>query len=178
MLARNIFPFLVPVASAIVGERAIQTDVNIYAYGVNITGFQIYADSNSKAVIADNTTALSQGLNNITWAIDTTGSVPWNVTLANSSAIGHFYIVPSSDESQKAGFNTTTPTGAATTGFIIYGSTVEYATGTTYESQFYAQNSSTGIWNLMWSVDSDGLDDGVPIVLKTLAPPSLPFTLN
>ncbi|KAI1310841.1 hypothetical protein F5Y03DRAFT_344101 [Xylaria venustula] len=178
MLVWNIFPFIVPLAFALIGERAIETDINIYAYGINITGFQIYADSNSKAVIADNTTALAQGLNNITWAIDTKGSVPWNVTLANSSTIGHFYIMPSADESQGAGFNTTTPTGAVTTGFIIYGSTVEYSTATTYESQFYAQNSSTGVYNLMWNVNSESLDDGVPVVLKTIAPPSLPFAFN
>jgi hypothetical protein len=80
--------------------------------------------------------------------------------------------VPASNEYQKAGFtvNTTAPTGAANTGFVLYGSTVEYATGTTYESQFYAQNSTTGVWSLMWNADSEAQDGGVPVVLKTSAP--------
>ncbi|KAI1426997.1 hypothetical protein F5Y12DRAFT_224211 [Xylaria sp. FL1777] len=170
MHAKNFFPFLVSLASARIGERAIQKDISIYAYGVGINGFSLYADSTSLAVIADNDTAVANDLKNITWTIDTTGAAPWNVTIANSSTVGQFYIVPSADENQGVGFNTTTPTGAATTGFTIYGSTVEYATETTYESQFYAQNSSTGIWSLMWNSASETPDDGVPVVLKTVAP--------
>ncbi|KAI0451644.1 hypothetical protein F5B21DRAFT_527577 [Xylaria acuta] len=128
------------------------------------------------AVIADNATTLANGLKNITWTIDTAGIAPWNVTITNTSAIGQFYIVPSSNE-QGAGFNTTRPTGAVSVGFVIYGSTVEYATETTYESKFYARNSSTGVWSLMWNSDSETLDDGVPVVLKTIAPPPPP-TVN
>lgn len=80
--------------------------------------------------------------------------------------------MPTTDQYQKAGFtvNTTAPTGAANTGFVLYGSTVEYATGTTYESQFYAQNGTTGVWSLMWNTNSTAQEGGVPVVLKTLAP--------
>ncbi|KAI0443064.1 hypothetical protein F4803DRAFT_516699 [Xylaria telfairii] len=176
MLAWNFFPFLASLASAGIGKRAIQTDVSIYAYGVGINGFSLFADSNSMAVIADNATALTNGLQNITWTIDTTGVASWNVTTTNSSSLGQFYIVPSSNE-QAAGFNTTPPTGAATVGFVLYGSTIEYATETTYESKFFAQNSSTGVWSLMWNSDAETLDDGVPVVLKIMAP-SPPPTAN
>ncbi|GAP90346.1 putative cytochrome p450 [Rosellinia necatrix] len=170
MLARIFFPLFVSLASAGIAKRAIKTDVNIYAYGVGINGFEVYADSNSAAVIADNATAVANGLSNITWAIDTTGQAPWNVTATNSSAIGQFYIVPSSDEHQAVGFNSTPPTGAATVGFVVYGRTVEYATDTTYESQFYARNSTTGIYSLMWNSNSSTVGDGIPVVLKTVAP--------
>ncbi|KAI0429670.1 hypothetical protein F5Y09DRAFT_309743 [Xylaria sp. FL1042] len=172
MLAWNLFPFLVSAAAASVRKRTVETDVAIFAYGVGINGYPIYADSNSLAVIADNDTALANNLNNITWTIDTTGAAPWNVTATNSSALGQFYIVPSSDEDQAVGFNTTTATGAETIGFHLYGSTIEYATEDTYESRFYAQNSSSGIWSLMWNTNSSTLE-GVPVVLKTI-PPSLP----
>ncbi|TGJ88080.1 hypothetical protein E0Z10_g622 [Xylaria hypoxylon] len=175
MLAWNFFPFLASLASAGIGKRAVQTDVSIYAYGVGINGFLVYADSSSAAVIADNATALANNLQNITWTIDPKGLLPWNVTSTNSSSTGQFYIVPTSTEHQAAGFNTTAPpTGAETVGFVIYGSTVEYATETTYESRFYAQNSSTGVWSLVWNSDSETLDNGVPVVLKTVAPPPRP----
>ncbi|KAI1121076.1 hypothetical protein F5Y10DRAFT_257138 [Nemania abortiva] len=170
MLARNFYMLLASLASVSNAEKA--TNVSIYAYGVGINGLSVYANSNLTAMIADDATALANGLKNITWSIDTTGAAPWNVTIANSSTTGQFYIVPTSDAHEKAGFNKTTPSGAATTGFVIYGSTVEYSTGTTYESQFYAQNSSTGIWSLVWNSDSEDLDDGVPLVLKTIAPVS------
>ncbi|KAI0909945.1 hypothetical protein F4823DRAFT_401180 [Ustulina deusta] len=176
MLAWNYFPFLASLASASIAKRAIQTDVNIYAYGVGIKGLLVSADSDSLAVIADNATALANGLTNVTWTIDTAGLAPWNVTTANSSAIGQLYIVPSATEDQQVGFSTNPPTGASTVGFVIYGSTVEYATETTFESQFYAQNSSTGVWSLMWNADSENLDDGVPVVLKTIAPITIEAT--
>ncbi|KAF2971890.1 hypothetical protein GQX73_g1725 [Xylaria multiplex] len=170
MLAWNFLPLLASFASAGISKRSIETDVSIYAYGVGINGLLLSADQNSTAVIADNATAAANGLKNITWTIDTAGIAPWNVSIANSSAIGQFYIVPSSSEHQVVGFNTTLPDGAATTGFVIYGRTVEYATETTYESQFYARNSSTGIWSLWWNSNSTSVDDGVPVVLKTVAP--------
>ncbi|KAI0468545.1 hypothetical protein F4859DRAFT_206998 [Xylaria cf. heliscus] len=168
MLVWNSFLLFASLASARIGRRAIQSDVSIYAYGVGINGFQVYANSSLHAVIADDATALANGLKNITWTIDTTGAAPWNVTISNSTQTGQFYIVPSSGEHQGAGFNATAPTGAETGGFVIYGNTVEYATETTYQSQFFAQNSSsTGIWSLVWNSDSATLDDGVPVVLKT-----------
>ncbi|KAI0096164.1 hypothetical protein GGR51DRAFT_544073 [Nemania sp. FL0031] len=173
MLSRNFYLSLASIASlAFVSNGEKTSNVNIYAYGVGINGLSVYANSNLTAMIADDATALANGLKNITWTIDTEGAAPWNVTVANSSETGQFYIVPTSNAHQNAGFNKTVPSGAVTTGFVIYGSTVEYATGTTYESQFYAQNSSTGIWSLVWNSDSEELDDGVPLVLKTIAPVS------
>ncbi|KAI0536602.1 hypothetical protein GGR58DRAFT_474946 [Xylaria digitata] len=169
MLAWNFFPLLASLALAGIAKRSIETDVSIYAYGVGINGLPIIADVNSMAVIADNATAAANGLRNITWTIDTEGIAPWNVSITNSS-VGQFYIVPSSSEHQAVGFNTTLPAGAATIGFVIYGRTVEYATETTYESQFYAQNSSTGVWNLWWNSNSTTVDDSVPVVLKTVGP--------
>ncbi len=84
--------------------------------------------------------------------------------------------MPSATEDQQVGFSTNPPTGASTVGFVIYGSTVEYATETTFESQFYAQNSSTGVWSLMWNANSENLDDGIPVVLKTIAPITIEAT--
>ncbi|KAI0816755.1 hypothetical protein GGR55DRAFT_628445 [Xylaria sp. FL0064] len=170
MFAWSFFPLLVSAAAASIGKRTVQTNVTVFAYGVGIRGYPIYADSNLLAVVSDNNTALANNLNNITWTIDTTGESPWNVTATNSSTLGHFYIVPSSDEDQAVGFNTTTATGAATTGFHLYGSTIEYATDSTYESKFYAQNSSSGVWSLMWNSNNETLE-GVPVVLKTIPPP-------
>ncbi|GAW12399.1 hypothetical protein EKO27_g6121 [Xylaria grammica] len=170
MHTRNFLPFLTSLASASVARRTIESDAHLYVYGVGINGFSVYSDSNLMAVIADNDTAVANGLKNTTWSIDTTGSAPWNVTITNSTETGQFYILHDSADHQGAGFNKTAPTGAATTGFVLYGSTVEYSTGTTYESQFYARNSSNNIWNLMWNTDASTLDDGVPVVLKTIAP--------
>jgi hypothetical protein len=49
MLASNFFPlFASLVASASIGERSIKNNVNIYAYGVGINGFLVYANSNGK----------------------------------------------------------------------------------------------------------------------------------
>lgn len=46
MLAWNFLPLLASLASAGIGKRAIQTDVSLYAYGVGINGFPLFADSN------------------------------------------------------------------------------------------------------------------------------------
>ncbi|KAI0409407.1 hypothetical protein F4802DRAFT_543735 [Xylaria palmicola] len=170
MHTRNFLPFFASLASASVARRSIESGAHLYVYGVGINGFSVYADSTLTAVIADNATAVANGLQNTTWSIDTTGGAPWNVTITNSSETGQFYIVHDSADHQAAGFNKTAPTGAATTGFVLYGSTVEYSTGTTYESQFYARNSTNNIWNLMWNTDATTVDDGVPVVLKTIAP--------
>lgn len=45
MLAWKFSPLLIPLAFASIGERAIRSDVRIYAYGVGIDGLPIYADS-------------------------------------------------------------------------------------------------------------------------------------
>ncbi|KAI1358240.1 hypothetical protein F5Y08DRAFT_322323 [Xylaria arbuscula] len=170
MLAWKFLPFISSLGAASIAKRSIETDITIYVYGVGINGLAVSADSDSNAVMADNITASTYGLRNVTWTIDSTGSLPWNVTITNSSvdATGQFYILPSKNEG--VGFATSPPTDAATAGFVVYGRTVQYATETTYESMFYAKNSSTGIWSLMWCSDLDDSDDGVPVVLKTIAP--------
>lgn len=76
------------------------------------------------------------------------------------------------DEFRGAGFvmNSTAPSGAATVGFVIYGSNVEYATETTYESKFYARIVSDGVWSLMWNSNSESQNGSIPVILKTVAP--------
>lgn len=67
-------------------------------------------------------------------------------------------------------FNGTTPDDAETIGFLIYGSSVMFSTGSTYLSQFWAQNSSTpGVWALVWNTDGTAQDGSVPVLLKTAA---------
>jgi hypothetical protein len=97
--------------------------------------------------------------------------VPWNVTTADGVS-GHFYIDTTADAYNPAGFtrNSTTPTGADTIGFLIYGSNVMFQSSVNLLSQFWAQNTTAGVWTLKWNVDGANEDTSVPVLLKITAP--------
>ncbi|KAF2995156.1 hypothetical protein E8E14_000700 [Neopestalotiopsis sp. 37M] len=156
-------------------QRSTITNKTIYAYGMNgIEGYPVYSDENGLAVIAANGTDTS-GLFEVKWTIDTTGTAAWNVSLNSTEDDASFYIVPDGDGYVPVGFtiNDTAPDGAATVGFVLYGSDIMFASGDTYLYQFWASNTSTtGLWNVTWNVDGDKADGSVPVMLKPKAPSS------
>lgn len=101
-------------------------------------------------------------------SIDTTGASSWDVSLNGTNDTASFYIIPDGDGYVQAGFtvNGTTPVGAQTLGFVLYGSDIMFKSGDTYLYQFWAQNTSTGQWNLTWNTDGDSEDGSVPVMLK------------
>ncbi|KAJ9156042.1 hypothetical protein NKR23_g1013 [Pleurostoma richardsiae] len=151
-------------------ERA--ESVKIYAYGTGIAGLPVNLGADGKAYISKP----SDNVTSITWDIDPTGSLPWNLTSTDNStlAASSFYIITESGAFEPAGFvdtNSTLPSGAATTGFITYGPYVMYLSGNTYVSEFWAKTTNTtGLWTLMWNQDGTDEADSEPITLKTTAP--------
>ena len=85
-----------------------------------------------------------------------------------------FYIVTTANAFSPVGFvssNGTTPTGAETVGFTIYGSDIMFISGSTLESQFWAmETGASGEWEIMWNVNGTQQDSSVPVTLKTIGP--------
>jgi hypothetical protein len=147
-------------------------------------------------IVSDSTS----GYSNLTWAIDSAGSLPCktiplallvfqhsafssntneeclgNATISNSTTVGSLYIVPDSTTYASAGFvqsnSTTNVTGAVTSGFALFGGQVVFIDDSVYEAQFWAQTTDTdGVWSLKWNSDGSSQTDSTPVVIKTKAP--------
>lgn len=130
-------------------------------------------------------------------------TIPWTVS-SNDSTITDsptLYIVPTSGSFTQVGFydssssstyhafpyptlqltllspGSTLPTGAVTTGFTLFGTSLAYqATDGSFELQFWGQaTNTTGVWELIWNAGGEGgvSVDGLaitPVTLKTMAP--------
>lgn len=73
-----------------------------------------------------------------------------------------------------AGFvsNSSTPTGAVTSGFRLYGTQVTLLINDTLLAQFWAKKTATeNIWSLIWNKDGSVLADSTPVVIKTTGLP-------
>ncbi|CZR56711.1 uncharacterized protein PAC_06600 [Phialocephala subalpina] len=173
----SVLPLLAGLCSAVPhhSKRAVTTGVQLYAYGTNISGLPLYYGVNDGlAYIGDNPPST---YSNLTWDIDSTGSLPWNATISNSSQVGTFYIVTTTSSYEQAGFisknQTTNITDAATTGFAMFGGQVVYIDDSEYEAQFWAETTSTtGVWSLKWNTDGTSEDNSTPVVIKKTAPSS------
>ena len=96
-------------------------------------------------------------------------------TSSTFSSSPSLYIVPSSSSFAQAGFissNSSTPSGAVTTGFTFFGTDVAYApSSSSYEMQFWAQaTNTTGVWALMWNQNGTLEDNSTPVTVKSIAP--------
>ncbi|KAF3016834.1 hypothetical protein E8E14_011096 [Neopestalotiopsis sp. 37M] len=171
-----LLPVLVAGVTAAPHEkRSIQTGRRVLAYGENITGFAVYADTDGFAVIANPKNDNSE-LFEASWTVDTDGALAWNVSFSvphNASAnvtedAASFYILPDADFAQ-SGFtvNGSIPDGAATEGFVLYGHDIMFSSGDSLQSKFWAQNTSNGYWNLVWNTEGSSKSDSVPVMLMT-----------
>lgn len=104
--------------------------------------------------------------------IDTTGAAAWNVSLNATQSSASFYIIPDGEDYIPAGFtiNGTVPDGAATEGFVLYGNDIEFMSDNTYLYQFWAKNTSDGLFSIVWNTQGTAEDGAVPIYLKPTAP--------
>lgn len=88
-----------------------------------------------------------------------------------------FYIIPGSSQLQPAGFissGETAPSGATTLGFTLFGSDVMFLNGGKLEASFWAHTQGgTGTWAIVWNADGKKFEDGVPVTLKSIAPPPI-----
>jgi hypothetical protein len=119
----------------------------------------------------------------ITFTVDADDTtVAWTIQ-PNSSAVSFnstksMYIVATTGSYAAVGFADSTdtlPTGAVTTGFAFFGTSVAYAASESdYEMMFWASNSSTsGVYALYWNAAATSLPDGAfPVTVKTTAPVS------
>lgn len=99
---------------------------------------------------------------------------PWNATVMaknSTSDKATFYVVITDSAFDPAGFhraNDTAPTGASMKGFFRYGSQIMHANDGTYESKFWAQETSVdGLYKLIWNVNNVDKDDAIPVTIKT-----------
>lgn len=96
-------------------------------------------------------------------------------TPAPISTDATFYIIPTSDAFYAAGFideGTTPPSGAVTTGFVLWGDDVMYISGNKYLAQFWAvPMAADGMYELHWNSDGRNHDGAVPVSLKPTSPP-------
>ncbi|KAK6196878.1 hypothetical protein LQW54_011081 [Pestalotiopsis sp. IQ-011] len=170
-----LLPMLVTsVAAAPHEKRSLQTGKTVYAYGMNITGFPVYADQDGLAVVADPKNKNTE-LSTVTWTMDSVGALAWNVSFdarRDASNVtqdtASFYILPDAGFAQ-SGFtvNGSSPAAAETLGFVLYGRDVMFQSGDSLLSQFWAQNTSDGYWNLVWNTDGDSVSNSVPVMLLT-----------
>lgn len=107
--------------------------------------------------------------------MDSVGALAWNVSFdapQNASNVtqdtASFYILPDAGFAQ-SGFtvNDSSPAGSETLGFVLYGHDVMFQSGDSLLSQFWAQNTSDGYWNLVWNTDGDSVSNSVPVMLLT-----------
>ncbi|EMF08760.1 uncharacterized protein SEPMUDRAFT_111263 [Sphaerulina musiva SO2202] len=148
----------------------------IYAYGTNISGSQVFVD-NGIAYIGDSTAM--DGAMNVTFvqtgteisvhkhyrngtdagsdeylAIDTTAGASNPVLIANSAAVADGY---------------------TTEGFNLYGMQITWLTSSrAMQSKFYVvETETTDVWELYWNADSATSDKGTDVILKAFGPPDL-----
>ncbi|KAH8585413.1 hypothetical protein B0O99DRAFT_679416 [Bisporella sp. PMI_857] len=148
----------------------------LYAYGTNISGKSvIYADG--LAYIGDTGPSFASVVSNVILSTDSTdSSTPWTISSNTTSISGaSMYIIPTSSSTEQVGFvtsNGTTPTGAATTGFTWFGTTLAYITSDgNYEMKFWAvATNETDLWSLVWNSDGALIENATPVTLKRTTP--------
>ncbi|KAE8449617.1 hypothetical protein EG329_007947 [Mollisiaceae sp. DMI_Dod_QoI] len=156
-------------------KRTVTSGIQLYAYGTNISGLPLYyGNSDGLVYIANNPPST---YSNLTWTVDSTGSLPWNATISNSSQVGTFYIVNDNSTYASAGFNsqnsTTNVTGTTTSGFALFGGQVVFIDDSIYEAQFWAQTTVTAdVWSLKWNAEGTSQENSTPVVIKKTAPAS------
>lgn len=124
---------------------------------------------------------------NVTFTVDPSDTaVAWTITANRTGQVNTtspftgspmFYIVPSSGSFEQAGFvaNTTNaPTGAATTGFAWFGTSVAYAASDSdYELSFSAVDTGIeNLWKLYWNSDGTQYENSTAVILKKTPPTS------
>jgi hypothetical protein len=192
-------------AASLPHKRSAESDIVLYAYGSDLSGDGpnggaiFYADGKivctsylevflifetglayigstafpSWATVATNVTfTLDPDSTTTAWTISPNGSaVTFNATES-------LYIVPTTGSFTQVGFassNDSMPTGAVTTGFAFFGTSVAYtASDSDYELMFWASATNTsGIWALYWNAAaaaSDMINGSFPVTVKTTAP--------
>ncbi|KUJ20826.1 uncharacterized protein LY89DRAFT_779523 [Mollisia scopiformis] len=157
-------------------KRAATSDVTIYAYGSTIAGRPILADSSGNAYVS-NAEVQPANLSSITWSISPKGTADWTVTLNSTNSTtttsGVFYIIPSDDSYEPVGFviNGTTPSGTVTSGFLTYGSVVQYKADSVLTSEFWAEEiEGTDQYLIKWNADGSHKDGAIPVTLQTTGP--------
>ncbi|KFY37259.1 hypothetical protein V494_04840 [Pseudogymnoascus sp. VKM F-4513 (FW-928)] len=172
------------VASSQAVDPTSASNLTLYAYGRNITGLTVfYADG--LAYIGTTPPSGASVTSNITFSTSdsTSETSTWNVTSTNSafSITPSLYIVPTDRTFEQVGFysinNSSLPTGAVTTGFVLFGNYLSYiASDGTMQQQFWAQATDiAGTWKLMWNAGGEGgvAADGfmiTPVSIKVRAP--------
>ncbi|KFY13666.1 hypothetical protein V492_03118 [Pseudogymnoascus sp. VKM F-4246] len=172
------------VASSQAVDPTSASNFTLYAYGRNITGLTVfYADG--LAYIGTTPPSGASVTSNITFSTSdsTSETSTWNVTSTNSafSITPSLYIVPTDRTFEQVGFyssnNSSLPTGAVTTGFVLFGNYLSYiASDGTMQQQFWAQATDiAGTWKLMWNAGGEGgvAADGfmiTPVSIKVRAP--------
>lgn len=167
-------------AKAIPVARAEETE--LYVYGTGIDGLSLQATSNGTILISENP---SSSLYDVVLTADSLLS-PWAATLSrNGSILTDFelYINPSADALDPIGLVLSDLASdlldIVTTGFILYGTNLEYFDGTALLSSFWASPvvGSNGTYEILWNsagvTDTDTDTTLVPVSIKTLAPTTI-----
>ena len=185
-------------AAAFKHRRDTLSDITVYAYGTESNGDPVFY-ANGKfcrlffeffcliwelglAYIGQQSPGWSGTTTNITFTSDSEDtSVPWTIA-ANSTSVSfnetyEMYIVPTSGSFTQVGFTSTSsnsslPSGAVTTGFGWFGTSVAYvANASDYELMFWAASTNvTGIYALYWDAFGTPTNGSFPVALKSTPP--------
>jgi hypothetical protein len=158
------------------GNGSTESTFQLYAYGKGIGGYPVYYRGGT-AYIGIAPKSMSNAAN-VTFSRGS-GNTPsgWTAAPSNgSSNIGtpSFYVQTNGGPSGAVGFanSSNTPSGAATTGFTLFGEQVIYSSGTSVQAAFWAEpvSNATKQWVLVWNSNNTKTDTAVPVTLKTIAP--------
>ncbi|CZR59852.1 uncharacterized protein PAC_09746 [Phialocephala subalpina] len=185
----NSFAFLalsaISSAASLPHRRSSESGLTLYAYGTAANGAAIwYADG--LAYFGKGDASLDATVKtNISFTVDPDDTtVAWTIQPnATSNPTVSFnetldlYIVPTDDSFTQAGFassnSSSLPTGAVTTGFSFFGTSVAYAASESdYEMMFWANATTTeGVYALYWNAGSSSApDSSFAVVVKTTPP--------
>lgn len=166
-------------------KRSSESGITLYAYGTAGNGASIWyadglayfggGDAGFDASVKTNISfTLDPDDTTVAWTIQpnttTNPNVSFNETL-------DLYIVPTDGSFVQAGFasenSSSLPTGAVTTGFAFFGTSVAYAASESdYEMMFWANETTTnGVFALYWNAGSSSApNSSFAVVVKTTPP--------
>ncbi|KAF8853077.1 hypothetical protein BDZ45DRAFT_729743 [Acephala macrosclerotiorum] len=172
-------------AASLPHRRSSESGITLYAYGTSANGAAIWyadglayfggGDASFDATVKTNVSfTLDPDDTTVAWTIQpnatTNPTVSFNETLS-------LYIIPTNDSFVQAGFassnSSSLPTGAVTTGFTLFGTSVAYAASESdYEMMFWANATTTeGVFALYWNAGSSSAPDtSFAVVVKTTPP--------
>ncbi|RDW79787.1 hypothetical protein BP6252_04425 [Coleophoma cylindrospora] len=166
-------------------EKRTSRTVSLYAYGGATNGAPVFYDNGMAYIGWQPESSTDTTATNITFTVDSSDTtVPWTIaanrtgqsnTTSPFSGSPMLYIVPTSGAFEQAGFVTNSssaPTGAVTTGFAWFGTSVAYAASETdYQLMFTAVETGTdNLWKLYWNVNGTRYANSTAVTLKSTPP--------